>query len=305
MEKQFTEKSFTFFIINFVVGVGFITTISTVVKMSYWGYLVLILSAFCVFGIALVFSRLANTYNDHYGGSYSFARHLDDDVANQAEVKSKNVFLRNLVFFVGWNQFIQTPILSAVAPLFLAEVAKTALKAFGINEVNTLNYSLITWIINIVSIGFFILIILISTIGLKTNQVVLYISSAAKWIMLTIAMVIMLIAVFKNSQTTNVDNKIETTKITSTLIFGNILLFMYAFGGIEDAAAMVKDVKFKSFNKVLLYAFAFIFVFYLVFFSLYLFLPKSNGIDSSNISNIYQYGLGGYGIVIFVIGFLL
>ncbi|SYV97000.1 Uncharacterised protein, partial [Mycoplasmopsis edwardii] len=36
MNKHFTAKSFTFFTINFIVGLGFISTITTVLKLGYW-----------------------------------------------------------------------------------------------------------------------------------------------------------------------------------------------------------------------------------------------------------------------------
>ncbi|MHA3826069.1 APC family permease [Mycoplasma sp. BRA285] len=305
MEKQFTEKSFTFFTINFVIGVGFITTISTVLKISYWGYLVLLLAGFCVFGIALVYSRLANTYNDHYGGSYSFARHIDDDVAKNKTTRSKNKFLDNLVFFVGWNQFIQIPLLSAVAPLFLVDAIELVLP----KPENFPQYNMVLWITRGVSIALFVVIIAISTIGLKTNKKIILFASGFKWFILTLAIVIMMVAVAKqpSAPTIQVDKDPKLNVISPRLIISNTLLFMYAFAGMEDVSAMVKDVKFKSFRKILLISFAVIFSFYLIFFSLYLFLPddlKSNATRNINMSAIYTYGLGGAGVVLFIIGFL-
>ncbi|MFV8459117.1 APC family permease [Mycoplasma sp. CR] len=306
MEKQFTEKSFTFFTINFVIGVGFITTISTVLKISYWGYLVLLLAGFCVFGIALAYSRLANTYNDHYGGSYSFARHIDDQVAKKNATRSKNKLLDNLVFFVGWNQFIQMPLLSAIAPLFLVDAIELLLPA----PENFPQYDLVMWITRGVSIALFIAIVAISTIGLKTNKKIILIASSFKWFILILALIIMIIAVTKepSDPTLAISDDPKLNVISPRLIISNTLLFMYAFAGIEDVSAMVKDVKFKNFRKILLISFTVIFAFYLVFFSLYLFLPTNlkslTDSSSSSISKIYTYGLGSSGVILFVIGFL-
>ncbi|MFV8468315.1 APC family permease [Mycoplasma sp. B6188] len=305
MEKQFTEKSFTFFTINFVIGVGFITTISQVLKISYWGYLVLLLAGFCVFGIALAYSRLANTYNDHYGGSYSFARHIDDEVAKNKATRSKNKFLDNLVFFVGWNQFIQMPLLSAIAPLFLVDAIELIIP----DRDQFPQYDLVMWITRGASIVLFIIIIAISTIGLKTNKKIILIASSFKWFILLLALIIMMVAVAKASSqpvmAVSLDQKLNV--ISPRLIISNTLLFMYAFAGIEDVSSMVKDVKFKNFRKILLISFAVIFSFYLIFFSLYLFLPnelKPQPNSNINISAIYTYGLGSAGVILFIIGFL-
>ncbi|UUM20320.1 APC family permease [Mycoplasma sp. 2045] len=301
MQKQFTQKSFTFFTINFVVGIGFITTISTIMNISYWGYLVMILSAFICFGIMLVFSRLSNQYNDHYGGSYAYARHLDDDVVDGKLTKSKKRGLRNLVFFIGWNQFIQTPLLSAIAPLFLADVVEIILP----KPEEFPQHNLVMWIVRGISILLFISIIAISTIGLKTNKKIIFIASLFKWIILILAIFVMLVAVSKEA---TLPDSATYKKVTPQLIIADVLLFMYAFAGTEDVAAMAKDVKFKSFRKILLTSLAFIFGFYLIFFSLYLFLPNSlkvtNGDSSNEISKIYTYGLGAFGVSIFIIGLL-
>ncbi|MFV8515713.1 APC family permease [Mycoplasma sp. Z244B] len=305
MEKQFTEKSFTFFTINFVVGLGFITTISTVLKIAYWGYLVLLLAGFCVFGIALAYSRLANTYNDHYGGSYSFARHIDDEVAKKNATRPKNKFLDNLVFFVGWNQFIQTPLLSAIAPLFLVDAIEIVLPS----KESFQHYDLVIWITRVASIVLFIAIIALSTIGLKTNKKIIYIASSFKWFILLLAIIIMMVAVAKEPTLPQI-NVAPNSKINNTvqprLIISYTLLFMYAFAGIEDVSAMVKDVKFKNFRKILIISFVVIFAFYLIFFTLYLFLPENlkTGSSGPNIANIYTYGLGTAGVVLFIIGFL-
>ncbi|WP_406614474.1 hypothetical protein ACJA23_01085 [Mycoplasma corogypsi] len=129
--KHFSQKSFTFFTINFIVGLGFLTTLATVANFGFYGYLIILLAAIVVFGISLVFSRLANNFKEHYGGSYQFARHLDDKITtgtihdkvefNNIKERISHHKYRLLSFFIGWNQFLQSPILSSIAPLFIAD----------------------------------------------------------------------------------------------------------------------------------------------------------------------------------------
>ncbi|WAM01142.1 hypothetical protein NWE60_00365 [Mycoplasmopsis felis] len=91
--KHFTEKSFTFLTINFIVGLGFLTTITEIFNLGLWGYLVIGLSLLTVCGTALVFSRMGNAFKDHYGGSYSYVRHLD-----------KTLFEEELPNFSKWER---------------------------------------------------------------------------------------------------------------------------------------------------------------------------------------------------------
>ncbi|MCU9934134.1 hypothetical protein NWE61_03020 [Mycoplasmopsis felis] len=124
--KHFTEKSFTFLTINFIVGLGFLTTITEIFNLGLWGYLVIGLSLLTVCGTALVFSRMGNAFKDHYGGSYSYVRHLDktlfeEELPNFSKwERIKRKLIHNFCFYVGWNQFLQSPVLSSISPLFLA-----------------------------------------------------------------------------------------------------------------------------------------------------------------------------------------
>ncbi|SYV93301.1 Uncharacterised protein, partial [Mycoplasmopsis synoviae] len=64
---------------------------------------------------------------------------------------------------------------------------------------------------------------------------------------------------------------------------------MYAYGGIEGVSAISKDVKAKSFRKILMYSFVFIFVFYVVFYLILLGIKTEyNGQKIDQIRNIFS-----------------
>lgn len=54
--KKFNQRSFTLFAINYIVGFGFITTISSLVKISVFGLVVFLLTSTVTLSISLVFA---------------------------------------------------------------------------------------------------------------------------------------------------------------------------------------------------------------------------------------------------------
>lgn len=271
--KNFNEKSFTFFTINYIVGFGFLTTIISLVKLNVFGIIVLLTTGIITFGVSLVYSRLTNSFKEDYGGTYSYSKKLNSKFFS---------------FFLGWNQYMQGPILASTAPLFLADAA-----SFLTNDQQ------IIWIIRLVSIVFFILLVIISTFGLKVNKKIILVSAIIKWIILALGMGISLyLSIVQNNFSSNISSN---NKITAYTIFATILSFMYAFGGFEDVSSMAKDVKFNNFRKILMVSFAAIISFYFIFYIIML------GIDNSNISNfsqIYSLVFMNTGIIIFVIGLI-
>ncbi|WP_117275065.1 APC family permease [Mycoplasmopsis edwardii] len=305
MNKHFTAKSFTFFTINFIVGLGFISTITTVLKLGYWGYLVIALSLLTVLGTSLVFSRLSNKYSDHYGGSYAFARNIDDDIANNTysmeynskqntSTRTKKSFLRNFIFFIGWNQFIQSPILSSISPLLLSSVIE------GILGENVPNKLAILWIIRTLSVVIFALLIIISTLGLKLSTKVIFATSIVKWSILAIGIVLIMTQISLDGYSQSLE---ATKNISAKTIFSSTLLFIFAFAGIEDMAAMTKDVHFKNFRTILLTAIGAIFVFYMGVYTVMLGLEQSGAINNK-FYHYYSLALGTFGLVLFIIGFI-
>ncbi|VEU70566.1 amino acid permease [Mycoplasmopsis glycophila] len=298
--KHFTQKSFTLFTINYVIGVGFLTTIASFLNFNYWGYLVILIAALVIFGISLVFSRLSNSFKEHYGGSYTFAKHIDEHYheEHKHKTKVKNKLISYFSFFVGWNQFIQTPILSSISPLFLASTIIHFLPS------DLAYYNVWVWVIRTLALSFFILLIFISTIGLKSSKKFIYYASFVKWFILFIGLEVLIITVIVNNQyQINFDNfqLQEAKKLTPHLIFANALLFVYAFAGTEDVSAMVKDVKFKNFRKILIISFASVLSFYFLIYTLLL------GFDliqsKKGLVGVYSV-FGIFGIILFIIGYL-
>ncbi|WP_027119362.1 APC family permease [[Mycoplasma] testudinis] len=276
LQNKLSSRQFTSFVINYVAGLGFITTISSVVNLGPYGLLVILITAFITLMVALTFSRLTNAFSKSYGGSYAYAR------------KS---YGRKLTFFVGWNQLIRTPILTATAPLFLAD----ALAVVVTNSQAVLG-------IRIGSILFFILLVLISTQGLKLNKKVILFSGIIKWIILFLGLLMGLILAISQGHIAYHINFNNTTQVSVLTIFSNVITFMFAFGGIDDTATMVADVKTNNFRKILMFAFSFILVLY--FFGYIVIMGLNIGPKIHNFSEVYQILTGLTGVIIFVIGLI-
>ena len=269
--NKFSEKQFLFFIFNYIVGFGFISTISNVIKLGYLGIVVFFMTSIITLSTSLVFSRLAQSYKDEYGGSYNY---------------SKKAFNKKISFFQGWNQFIQGPILSATSPLFIA----SSLEPFINNEKLMMS-------VRIISILIFILLVLISIQGIRTSKKIIFASSIIKWLVLGVGLIITFVLSIQNMQFKN--NLINSTNSTTYSIFAVTLSFMYAFGGFEDVSSMSKDVETNKFRKLLLISFSAILSIYFIFFILL------NGLNLiNNFIDIYNISLGVTGIVIFILGII-
>ncbi|QKT05347.1 APC family permease [Mycoplasma sp. OR1901] len=270
------------------------------------------MSVLTIFGTSLVFSRLANSFKEHYGGSYAFSRQLEEKIYNkehniQKENVKKQKLLNHFNFFIGWNQFIQSPILSSVSPLFLSTIIELI-----ISKENP-NYSTIVWTIRVVSFVFFALLIVISTFGLKLNRKIVFFSGIVKWIFLAIGLGILVYLAFADNifsptpfegYKENINNTINTN-LTPKLMFTNIILFIFSFAGIEDMASMTKDVKFKSFRKVLFWSISIVLIIYLLFYTFILGIKDLSSYKNfSQFYTSYTRGLGVFGVIIFIIGFI-
>ena len=226
------------------------------------------------FGVSLVFSRLTNNFKNEYGGSYNYTKKLNN---------------KHFSFFVGWNQYVQGPILASSSPLFLASAISDFLP------------TKVYWIVSAISMILFIILVLVSTMGLKLNKYVVLVSGIVKWLILLAAFVIVVYLAITNHNSVSSSTGDSTT---TYLIFSNIISFMYAFGGIEDVSAMSNDVKFKNFRKIIMVAFAFILTFYFIFYIVLVFAGKGFFSEHKNFANIFKAGLGTTGIWIFFVGIL-
>lgn len=273
MNNKFSEKQFIFFILNYIMGFGFIATISSVIQQGYFGILIFGLTSIITLAVALVFSRLGNEIKEGYGGSYQYA---------------KKAFNKGFAFFQGWNQFIQGPILAATSPLFIASALESVLKDNGT--------ALLA--VRITSIAFFIILVGISTLGIGVNKKIILASSIVKWAILLFGIGIAFYFSFKDLQfSTNLSN---TNNVTVFIIFSNVLSFMYAFGGIEDVASMAGDVKIKNFRRTLMISFAILLTFYFVVYIVLNGIGRLNEIN--NFSAIYNFAFGSTGVIIFAVG---
>ncbi|VEU70579.1 APC family permease [Mycoplasmopsis glycophila] len=279
-KKAFNQKSFIFFTINFIVGFGFVSTILTITNLKALGLVTILLTSFITLGIVLVFSKLASIYSEEYGGSYYYAKKIGDS-------KSSKLF----AFWAGWSQFMQGPILSAAGPLFLA----TAISVITDNQT-------VISIVRAISFLFYILLMFISTLGLRLSTKIIWISAIIKWSTIFLALILSLYLAFKNpSYNTNFTGDIGKPKSEyAYLIASSVISFMYAFGGFESIAAMTKDVETTKIKKILFLAFGFIVGFYLLFYLVIL------GVDSKllnqQFSNIFLKTWSITGLVIFVVG---
>lgn len=66
--KKFNQRSFTLFVINYIVGFGFITAITSLVKIGIFGLVVFLLTSTVTLSLSLVFARLSNKFNNNMVG---------------------------------------------------------------------------------------------------------------------------------------------------------------------------------------------------------------------------------------------
>lgn len=273
MKPKFNKKSFWLFTVNYIIGYGFIATVTKVIALKAFGFLAFMLAVIINVGIALVFARLSAKYHNEYGGSYAYSKKLNN---------------KHYAFFNGWNQFIQGPILSSSAPFFLVEIAENIT-----TEPHILN------IVKIASVVFFVILIIISTLGIKLNKIIIFSTALIKWTVILLAIVLSIILSSRQNQFNN--NFQISNEVNVTSVLGGTLSFMYAFGGMGDISTISKDAQ-TNFKKNLISAFVFILVFYFVFYLILL------GVDPKKTKNfvaIFDTVLGTTGLVLFVIGYLL
>ncbi|QNM93539.1 APC family permease [Mycoplasma sp. Pen4] len=271
MNKTMSDKTFVLLSINYIIGFGFIATIIDIVKLGYLGLLVIFASAFIALVTTLVFARLSNEYKDEYGGSFIYAQ--------------KTGF-KKFAFFTGWNQWIQIPLFSAAGPLFLERIANVFT-----------DDTTILWIVRLVSVIFFIILILFSTYGFKFSRWAILITATVKWVILLLGIGILGYLTIANNGFANNFAQAKNTKIDTYLIFSNILFFMFAFGGIETIPNIAKDVKTNNIKRLIIIVFLAIFTFYIIGYILFL---DTNLVQiDNNFIGIYRVVFGAASIFIF------
>lgn len=95
-KNTLTERQFIFYGLNYVVGFGFIATISRVINQGIWGVFVFILTSLITLAVIFAFARAGQKYQNEVGGSYAYAKKTFKNglVFSQVEIK-----LPELCFF--------------------------------------------------------------------------------------------------------------------------------------------------------------------------------------------------------------
>lgn len=281
-DGKLSGLDFGMFMFNYVVGFGFIATIASVIDLGPWGLLVFLLTAFIATAVALSFSRLSQEFPNETGSSYSYA---------------KKAFGKFGIFFQGWNQFAQIPLFASTSPLFIAEI----LASFDPNNKT---------IYTIISVTFFVLLTLVSTFGLKTSKIIIFITGVMKWLTIFIGFILIIFLAIKDnhfSESFNTEIKNADKSINASLIASTTVVFMYSFGGIEGAASMSGETKTTKFKNILMYSFGAILIFYILFYIIFLgvnvsAIPSKQTEGGELIGRIFKYVMGITGFIIFSIG---
>ncbi|WP_117275005.1 APC family permease [Mycoplasmopsis edwardii] len=282
MKNKFTEKQFLFYGLNYIIGFGFIATISSVVSKGLWGILIFVLTAFISMSVMLAFARGSQNYGKEVGGTYAYAKKAfpGDDLKS-----------RLILFLQGWNQFAQVPLFSATTPLFFIGL----LGEFDSGHKTIYQFS---------AIAFFVLLTVISSFGIRTSKWFIFFTAIIKW--LTIAIGLSIVAYYSFSSFQFGANFEKNPTIDISIIVTSVLSFIYAFAGGEGLAGISADVETKRFKKILMIIFGVVLTFYFVFYMVYLGLDKAvlngEGSSSVNFARIFRVGMGLTGVIMFTVG---
>ncbi|NQZ29272.1 MAG: APC family permease [Mycoplasmatales bacterium] len=275
-KNTMSKKKFYLFSLNYIMGFGFIATIGKIMELHALGLIAFMITSFVVLCVALAFSRAADAYPDAMGGSYHYGKQSGG---------------RHGGFYQGWTQYIQGPILSITAPLFLAAILKEIDPSHG------LMYDLL-------SVGVFILITIITTFGYKVSLKFIAISSILKWIVLITSVgAIIYLAAQDNAFHSN---WVGSTKVNAITFTGAVLAFIYAYGGIESIASLAGEVEVRKFRKLLLKVFFVLFSIYFVFYLIFMGVDMAI-LNSGNVKlfqKIFTISMGTTGVVIYTIGII-
>ncbi|AOD25156.1 APC family permease [Mesomycoplasma hyorhinis] len=277
-QNYFNERQFLFFGLNYIVGFGFIATISGVILTGAWGMLVFSLTSLITLAVLLSFSRAGNKYKNLVGSSYAY---------------SKQTFGRSMSFFQGWNQFVQIPLFASTVPLFFSTLLTSIDPAHEV-------------IYTIISVALYVLLISIATFGVRLSSRFIFAAAAIKWLTLFVGfgLIIYIISTQKNSFIENISDVSKPFSIV--ILTKTVLNFMYAYGGFEGLAGLSKDVKTKRFKKLLVILFFIIFTAYFVFYLIFLGLSQStllaDGKENFGLDLVYKIVWGTTGSVLFSIG---
>ncbi|CAM9156219.1 APC family permease [Mycoplasma marinum] len=274
-KNTMSKRKFYLFSLNYIIGFGFIATIGKIINLQALGLLAFMLTSFIALCVALAFSRATDEYPDAMGGSYYYGKKSGGKHAG---------------FYQGWTQYIQGPVLSVTAPLFLSVILKT------IDPHHSLLYDLI-------SVGIFILITVITTFGYKISLKFIVVAAVLKWLVLITSVIAVIYLATKDGA---FHSNWGSTKVSAITFTGAVLSFIYAYGGIEGVATLTGEVEVKKFRKLLLKIFFTIFTAYFSFYLIFMGVNMST-LHTNNVElfqKIFIVTMGTTGTVIYTIGII-
>lgn len=272
-KSKLNTIQFICFGFNWIVGFGFIVALSKTVSLGVWSLLAFAISAFVAFATMSVFARATQNYPNVEGGSYGY---------------TKLAFGKRMAFFQGWNQISHIFLLSATAPLFLAEL----LQLLDNTPEHQIYYQ-------IGSVILFISVTLITVFSLRVSKKFIFIFGAIKYVIILIGTILVIYYCIANNDFAN--NMHPTESINLSMFAGKTMIFIYAFNGFNNLAYLSKDtVGITKFKKIMMIIYSLVFSFYLLTFVLFLGINDAQHIKGYE--GLFYKAFAATGLIIFIIG---
>ncbi|AAV27814.1 APC family permease [Mesomycoplasma hyopneumoniae] len=266
-----TERQFIFYGLNYIVGFGFIATISNVISQGVWGILVFILTSLITLAVIFAFARAGNKYQSEVGGSYAYA---------------KKTFKKEMVFFQGWNQISQIILFSGTTPLFFSNL----LTSFDPER---------KWIYVAISLVIYIGLILTSAFGFRLSKWFVFTTAIFKWLTLVIGFGLIIYLISESKSYGQTFKTIAPFSVLS--LSGSVLSFIYSYGGFESLATISKNIETKRFKKLIILIFLIVISSYFIFYIIFLGLGPEY-LANFGLEGVYKALWGSAGTSLFTIG---
>ncbi|MHA0305754.1 APC family permease [Mesomycoplasma ovipneumoniae] len=271
-KNSLTERQFIFYGLNYIVGFGFIVTISKVINQGIWGVFVFILTSLITLAVIFAFARAGQKYQNEVGGSYAYA---------------KKTFKNGLVFFSGWNQVARIMVFSATSPLFFS----TLLTQFDAPR---------KWLYISISLVVYIILILAGSFGFKLSKPIILFTAIFKWATLLVGFGLIIYLIIQSNTYGQSFSQIGPFSVT--LFASTILSFIYSYGGFESLATISQSVETKRFKKVIILIFLIVISSYFLFYIIFIGLGKEYVSSNFGLKQVYETLWGTSGASLFAIG---
>ncbi|URM52754.1 APC family permease [Mycoplasma sp. SG1] len=267
--KKYSPAMMFMFGLNYIFGYGFFFSLGySFSNVGNYFILMLALTSIIAFTVGLAFARLSVKIVG-YGGSYLYV---------------KKAFGRFPGYLAGWFQYIQAP-LSASAIIASIVWTFAGWHGFTTNPDYDFFKKFEVYLFIFAFVIFFITIIVLY-FGLASTSWTLKITWILKWAVIILAIIFTLVYffIYPNKFISNIFYNGYTPK---NLDFGTavntLIVFFFAFGGIEGIGAITKDIDDKKHHKmpkIILGIVITIVIFYLLVFILFLGTLGASGPNS-------------------------